>query len=107
MQKIELSKKNITVGIEWSALVIDTSVRRAIKTHLEEHPDIKQGIIIKGEEETMIGAIPADEKMVAPSGAALLTAANKKQNARLLKEDSAFATTNWVVVQSVPGMDDQ
>ncbi len=107
MQKIELSKKNITVGIEWSALVIDTSVRRAIKTHLEENPDIKQGIIIKGEEETMIGAIPADEKMVAPSGAALLTAANKKQNARLLKEDSAFSTTNWVVVQSVPGMDDQ
>lgn len=108
MQKIELGKKNITINLVWSALnILDTSNSKAIKAFLQENKEIKKGIIIKGDEEAMIGAIPADEKMIAPSGAAWLTAANKKQNARLLKENSEFELFNWVVVQSIDASDDK
>lgn len=108
MQKIELGKKNITIGLVWSTLnTIDSSSSKAIKAFLQENNDVKKGIIIKGEEESMIAAIPADEKMIAPSGAAWLTAANKKQNARQLKENSEFEHFNWIVVQAVDPNDDK
>lgn len=108
MQKIQLGKKNITINLVWSTLnTVDSSSSKAIKAFLQENNDVKKGIIIKGDEESMIAAIPADEKMTAPSGAAWLTAANKKHNARQLKENSEFQHLNWLVVQSVDPNDDK
>ena len=67
MRKIELGKKNITINLVWSTLnTLDSSSGKAIKAFLQENNDVKKGIIIKGEEESMIAAIPADEKMTAP-----------------------------------------
>lgn len=108
MRKIELGKKNITINLVWSTLnTLDSSSGKAIKAFLQENNDVKKGIIIKGEEEFMIAAIPADEKMTAPSGAAWLTAANKKHNARQLKENGDFEHLNWIVVQTVDPNDDK
>lgn len=108
VQKIELGNKKITIGIEWFALnTSDTSIKKAIKSFLDDNKEIKKGIVIRGDDEVMLGAIPTDEKILAPSGAAWLTAANKKQNARLEKEGNESGLSNWIVVQDIDPNDDK
>lgn len=101
MRKINIDGKVVSVGLDWDALKGSGSIAKEKKELVKANPGVKKGVIVKAGGLTVIGMIPPNEKMKAPSAAAWLADANRKSNINLSKKDDNFENEHWIVVQEI------
>ncbi|HCJ8469491.1 TPA: type 4b pilus protein PilO2 [Escherichia coli] len=107
MRKINIDGKAVTVGLDWDALKGNSSIAKEKKQLVKMNPGVKKGIIIKSGGLTVIGMVPPNEKLKAPSAAAWLAEANRKYNLMNSKADENLEDENWIVVEEISKEEDE
>ena len=111
MKSVRFQTIDTVIGLDWSALSGDVSERRAIKALAEQHKGSKAGVLVKHGGVSLMGLVPAGDKLPkVPSAAAWLALANqaaadKKPAAAtsVPTTESATDSNDWIVVEDIGG----